>query len=300
MGGSSTRNRHQQLGRGIMKDLLFGASDLYTWDKVKPWAESIRDSGFDGDVVLLVYRADMDTFTVEADKLDIQLIHTDRDNHGRLIDHNAGGRDTQCHQMRFFHMWQFLSQRKEIPYERVITTDVRDVIFQRNPTEWLNQHEVYDANIVAPSEGIKYGKEAWNKDNMAQGFGPYVSQYTNEHTVYNVGTIAGGAYAMRDLALLIFSMGEGRYIPNDQSSFGLLMNGSLFDVVPASMNDAWCCQCASTLEPERAHVWPHLLEDRPVIKDGYAYTTAGEMFYLLHQYDRVPELKESVEARYGV
>jgi len=283
-----------------MKDLLFGASDIYTWDKVKPWAESIRGSGFDGDVVLLVYRADMGRFAKEADKLDIQLIHTDTDNHGLYIDHNAGGRDTQCHQMRFFHMWQFLSQWEIMPYERVITTDVRDVIFQRNPTGWLNQYKVYDSQIVAPSEGIKYENEAWNKDNMAQGFGPYVSQYADEHTVYNVGTIAGGAYAMRDLAMLIFSMGEGRYIPNDQSSFGLLMNGSLFETVPTSMGDAWCCQCGTTLEPERAHVWPHLLEDKPVVKDGLVYTSQGELFYLVHQWDRVPGLKEIIEERYGV
>jgi len=189
-----------------MNDLLFGASDLYTWDKIKPWAQSIRDSGFDGEVVLLVYRADMDMFAKEAAKLDIQIMHTDSDNHGRPIDHNAGGRDTQCHQMRFFHLWQFLSADTMDMYDRVITTDVRDVIFQRNPSEWLDDHMTTRWQVVAPSEGILYKNEHWNKDNMLQGFGPYVLEYAKNHTVYNVGTIAAGAEAMRDLALLIFSM----------------------------------------------------------------------------------------------
>jgi len=283
-----------------MKDLLFGASDLYTWDKIKPWAQSIRDSGFDGDVVLLVYRADMDTFSREATKLDVTLLHTNSDNHGRPIDHNAGGRDTQCHQMRFFHLWQFLAGNPLIPYDRVITTDVRDVIFQRNPSEWLNDHVSTIRQIVAPSEGILYKDEHWNKDNMLQGFGPYVLEYAKNHTVYNVGTIAGGADAMRDLALLIFSMGEGRYIPNDQSSFGLLMNGNLFDAVRVDFASAWSCQCASTLEPSRSHVWPHLLEPKPIIKDGLAYTNEEVLFYLVHQWDRVPGLKEAVEERYGL
>ena len=278
-------------------DLLFGASDLYTWDKIKPWAQSIRDTGFDGDVVLLVYRGDLDGFAKEASKLDIQLLHTDSDHMGKPIDHNAGGRNTQCHQTRFFHLWQFLAN--SFRYDRVITTDVRDVIFQRNPSGWLDDYMYKSCQIVAPSEGILYKDEPWNKDNMIQGFGPYVADYAKSHTVYNVGSIAGGADSIRDLSLLIFSMGQGRYIPNDQSSFGLLMNGRLFNVVRASFKTAWCCQCGSTLEAERQFVWPHLLEPQPIIKDGLAYTNEEILFYLVHQWDRVPELKEAIEKRYG-
>ena len=85
-----------------MKDLLFGAADNYTWSQIKPWAQSIRDSGFDGEVVLLVYRGDTDVIAVECEALEINVLNTDSDNWGRTIDHNAGGRDTQSHQMRFF------------------------------------------------------------------------------------------------------------------------------------------------------------------------------------------------------
>ncbi|KKL84482.1 hypothetical protein LCGC14_1964270, partial [marine sediment metagenome] len=54
-----------------MKDLLFGAADHYTWEQIRPWAKSIRESGFDGQVVLLVYRGDVDTIVAECHELDI-------------------------------------------------------------------------------------------------------------------------------------------------------------------------------------------------------------------------------------
>ena len=39
-----------------MKNLLLGAADLYTWDQIKVWAISIRETGYTGDIALLTYR----------------------------------------------------------------------------------------------------------------------------------------------------------------------------------------------------------------------------------------------------
>jgi hypothetical protein len=117
--------------------------------------------------------------------------------------------------------------------------------------------------------------------------------------VYNVGTIAGTVNGIRELCLLLYTMGEGRYIPNDQSSFGLVVHNELFpNIAEVFMNNGWACQCATMFEPCRSYLEPHLLESKLEIKDGYVYTASGKMMCLVHQYDRVQELKEAIEERY--
>ena len=288
-----------------MIDLLFGAADNYTWSQIKPWAKSIRDSGFDGKVVLLVYRGDMDTIVAECSELDIEVLNASYDNWGKLIDHNAGGRDTQCHQMRFFHMWQYLDETIVQKYDNIIATDVRDVIFQRNPSEWLLANITIGLmaggpRIVAPSEGIAYANEAWGADNLKNGFGPYVERDMQSAEIFNVGTIAGEAYDMKALSLVLFSMGEGRFIPNDQSGFNMLVHGELLKTLRVDHDEGWACQCGTMADHEKIEAFrPHLLSPEPVFDtDGYAFTSTGEKFYLLHQWDRVPEINRIVSERY--
>jgi len=283
-----------------MKDLIFGAVDKYTWNQVKPWAESIRESGFNGDVVILTYRVDTEEFIREAEKLNIQLIVASSDSWGNPIVHEQRDRDTVCHQLRFFHLWQFLSSTNE-NYRYVVTTDTRDVVFQSNPTEWLESRITLPNQFLAPSEGIMFKNEPWGTDNVLKGFGPYVLNDLQAAQVYNVGTITGTARAIQDLSLLIYTMGENRYIPNDQSAFNILVDMSLFNVYRIDHDSNWACQCGVMLDPEKVELFRNHWEcPQPNIKDGIAYTSKGDKYVLLHQWDRVPELKASVEERYGV
>src|ERR1700688_3236181 len=119
-----------------MTDLIIGAADLYNWEQINNWAKSIRMSGFDGDVALLLYRSTESArldITENTKPLNIDVYLVEHDNFGRLINHTDRGRDTQSHQMRFFHIWQLLDKQD---FRYVIVTDVRDVIFQDNPTTW--------------------------------------------------------------------------------------------------------------------------------------------------------------------
>ena len=283
-----------------MTDLLIGAADNYSWDQIRNWAKSIRRSGFEGKVILLCYRITDPRISEECRKLDIDVYLCDSDNFGNPIKHNDRGRDTQSHQMRFFHMWQLLNTPTyKDKFDYVIATDVRDVIFQANPSDWLLDYGL--KWILAPSEGIAYRNEPWGADNLQRGYGPLVWDSMKDETIFNVGTIAGPARLMVPLFLSIFSMGEGRYIPNDQSTFNVLVRGILYEVSAyASMELGWAAQCGTTLDPQKIEMLkPHLTESPPVIKNGLVYTTAGQLFSLVHQYDRVPELNEIINKRYA-
>lgn len=288
-----------------MKDLVIGAADLYDWSKIKNWAKSIRASGFDGDVVLLAYRLIQEQEILEkCAELNIDVIKCEHNNWGYPLNHNQMNRDTICHQMRLFHIWQYLTQTTE-DYSWVVVTDVRDVIFQSNPSNWISElcRKYYDSqpDFLAASENTTYGQEIWNMENMIQGYGPYIAQQTKDYTVYNVGTMTGRAHVMQSMCLLLYTMGEGRYIPNDQSSFGIVVNQECVeDLWKLEMSRGWAFQCGSTIDPTK-----DIPQIEPLDKiyrltpDGIVTLPNGTPYVMVHQYDRVPELNKLVENRYA-
>ena len=281
----------------MRKDLLLGAADLYGWDKISIWVQSARESGFTGDIVLLGYRIAPNVLE-NAKKYGVDVYQIDYDSFANAIVHEGSGIPTQCHQLRFFHAWQFLLDN-HTKYNNVIITDVRDVMFQINPSEYLNSVLTDEKPIVVSSEGILFQHEPWNYHNLVNGFGPIIAESLRGEVAHNVGILAGKSFAMKNLCLTLYSNTVGRYIPSDQSSFNILLyQGLLTSYVDTTHNDTWACQCGVVLDPEKAHYIPHLLEQQPTIKDGKVYNSKGELFHIVHQWDRIPQLKPIVERRY--
>jgi hypothetical protein len=52
-----------------MKDLIIGCSTNYDWSKLKYWINSINQSGFEGDKVLILMNCNKETVlkVIEAD-----------------------------------------------------------------------------------------------------------------------------------------------------------------------------------------------------------------------------------------
>jgi hypothetical protein len=288
----------------MKKDLLIGAADLYDWSKIKVWATSIRESGFDGDIILLTYRVG-DDVVENAKKLNVDVYQIEHDSFGNKIVHVDRGRDTQCHQLRFFHAWQFLATDENWKnYRNVLMTDVRDVYFQKNPFTFLDSWSKdlffpFLKKIVASSEALSYKHEVWGADNMLQGFGPLVHEQSKEWIIYNVGVVAGNAEAMMGLFLILYSMTVGRYIPSDQSAYNILVNQSPLKFNCFGHDNDWACQCGTTLDPNKSHYDKFLKEGKPKIVNGKVMNVFNEEFYIVHQWDRVPELQQLIEKKYA-
>lgn len=284
-----------------IKDLIVGAADKYSWNQIRNWIVSIEKSGFEGDVVLLAYRIDDMTLRQCLQHPKMTVIQCTTDSWAKPIDHNAKGRDTQSHQMRFFHLWQFLKERctqggfypvsESGFYRYVIVTDVRDVVFQSNPSQWFNQFAV-QPDMFAPSEGIEYQDEPWGKENMLSGFGPYAYEDMKTRRICNVGTIAIHGDIAGHVAMNLYLLGENRYIPNDQSGFNWFiyhqMNISPETVAVVTEEFAWACQVGTMDDPAKPFLWEKLKEARPTLKADGVYNSLGEKFVIVHQYDRNP------------
>jgi hypothetical protein len=285
-----------------MTDLLIGAADRYDWPDVRPWVKSIKESGFTGDVWLICYRV-TDLLKKKCEEHGVNLYEVNHTPYGTPIEHSAPGSPTVAHNYRFYHAWELLTRLNESD-GMTIMTDVSDVIFQNNPIPILEKVDrMYPSHILVGSEGIRYENEEWGKDNLIRGFGqlPYDVETRGNWKIYNVGTIGGRTSIMRGLFYEIFCMTEGRYYPSDQSSFNILLRTShKFNYVQGTHSVLpWAAQCGTTLDPTKSWLWEKLVESRPQIVDNKVITITNEEFYLVHQWNRVPELKKLYTEKYA-
>jgi len=280
-----------------MDDLIIGCSTNYDWSKIKYWINSVNQSGFKGKKVMILMNCDLET-TTKVLKAGFEVISFGTDAMGNLTHQSP----FMVHVERFLHIYNYL---KDNEFRYVITTDVKDVIFQKNPSEWLEEwlgNESFDDDLVFSSESILYKNEPWGDNNLMETFGPYIHNIFKENEIYNVGVLAGRGYAMRDLVLNIFLACVGKPIKIcDQSTFNFLISQHPYLKTSkyAKSEDGWACQLGTTVDPSKINEFkPFLLEPSPIMQDGKVVTSTGKEFSIVHQYDRVPEWRKIIEAKY--
>lgn len=273
-----------------MKDLLIGAFTDYDLRTIKPWVDSAEETiTKDVDKVLIVGRTTQETIDYLKER------------NWQLVSMSEG----QPHVIRFLDIYNYL--RMNPSYGYVVTTDVRDVVFQSNPFNQLREDlGTFGSGeeIICGSECLRYCDEPWGNQNLLETYGEYVWNIYKHETIYNVGVLGGTAEFIKDLVFNIVINAVNRPIPIcDQAVFNMLINTQPYkDVVfKADMTNAWACHAGTVADPSKMSQFrPNLLEPEPVWKDGKVYTWNDALITILHQYDRVPEWKKAIEARYNV
>lgn len=279
-----------------MKDLIIGCATNYDWDKLKYWVNSINQSGFEGDKVLILMNADKETCQ-KVNEAGFKIIGFKQDEEGNLTYES----DMMVHVERFLHLYAYLAQTD---YRYVITTDVKDVVFQKNPIEWI-ESSLGDRGLIFSSESIKYKDEPWGDGNLLDTYGPFIHGIFKENEIFNVGVLAGRGNHMRDLCMNIFVSCMGARIPIcDQSTFNFLISQHPYTDTSlyARSEYGWAAQLGTTVDPSKIDEFgPKLLEPSPLMDmdDGTVMTSTGKPFTIVHQYDRCPTWKEMIEAKYG-
>ena len=277
-----------------MKDLIVGCATNYDWSKLKYWVNSINASGFEGDKVLILMNCDKDTVQKVTDA-GFSIIAFGQDGQGNLTYQSQ----LMVHVERFIHIYKLL---KDNDYRFVITTDVKDVIFQKNPVEWLKENLSQQEDLVFSSESMKYKDEPWGRENLTQCYGQGIYEDFKNNTIFNVGVLAGYGYAMKDLVLQLFLNCINRPIPIvDQAVFNVMISRHpyLSSSRYTASEDGWVCQLGTTADPSKIESFrPYLLEPSPKLEDDKVLTSTGKEFIIVHQYDRVPEWKKVIEAKY--
>ena len=277
------------------KNLIIGASFGYDYNQLKPWVESIDDVGFTGDKVLIIGNTNEQTIETLSEKGFI------------LMSIGDSQLNQPIHVLRFLCIYDFLKDKFN-DYEYIVTTDVKDVYFQQNPFDFLHQIIRVEAehigfpSLVVGSESIKYKDESWGNENLYQTFGSYIHDQFKDNEIYNVGVIGGCSEYVKDLCLNIYLGSINRPIPIvDQAVFNVLLSTEPFKsaVYFAKQKDGWACHAGTTVDPSKIDGFrPNLTEKEPYFEDGIVYTSSNTPFYIVHQYDRVPEWKQYILNKY--
>lgn len=290
------------------RDLVIGAITGYNWDQVKYWANSLDRSGFTGLKAVLAYNVDYDTLE-EFAKRDYAILAFQRDDQARRVTYP--NTDFAIVVDRFLHYYLMLdnpTNRQSIRY--VIATDVRDVVFQNNPSDYLDRSYRSCIELVVSSEGIAYQHEPWGANNLLQAFGPLMYEKHKENTIINCGVLAGKFDTFMGLSKSVYLLSHGttQHVPGgggpDQAALNLLLSTSVYDHITevATHLQPWAAQLGTMMDPRKFEAY------RPFITDALPWFDPGKMqvvapddlpYAIVHQWDRVPEVKEAFERIYG-
>ncbi len=279
----------------MKQDLIIGCSTNYDWSKIKYWINSINQTGFDGKKVMILMNCDHAT----AEKVleaGFEIVSFGHDGKGNFVHQSP----FMVHVERFLHIYNYI---RENDFRYVVTTDVKDVVFQQNPFIDLETRlKLSNKDLVFSSESMKYKDEPWGNNNLLETYGPFIHNIFKENEIYNVGVLGGKAEAMRDLALNIFLAAIGRPIPIcDQSTFNLMIGMHPYTTrsLYTKSEDGWACQLGTTVDPSKYEQFkPFLLEESPKLDGDKVVTSKGLEYSIVQQYDRVPEWKKIIEAKY--
>lgn len=261
--------------------IIFGCITKYSPDDIRPYVESIQQSGFSGEKVMLVYDVPQETISYLKSK-----------------GWNLYGADLQQHIIlqRFVDVYKILENYED---EIVIWTDVKDVIFQKDPTQWIEKN--MKKEILSFSECVRFKDDSWAVVNAGTSF-PMEWEWLQDKVSYCAGTIVGKGYALKDLFIEIYrwSLTTANLEQlADQAAYNVLINLNHFkeNVQFIDQEQGFVTQLG-TVFIKKDYFGNKLLEPTPIYKNGRFYNQKDDEFVIAHQYDRDPIIKEQIYKKY--
>ena len=291
----------------MKKTAILATAKGYTPEQVRPWVETLKSSGYDGKVFIIMYNKE----EVELEKYFVD--------NGFTVEFCEELGITHIATQRFINYANLLSSDKCKDVDMVIHTDIRDVIFQENPDTWLRNHLRSSHHILATSEGITYNHEDWNGDGLQAQFGETVFQKYKDYETLCSGIIAGRKHVITELFKLMYDLAFYSAQPDgfiDQHFYNLAIRESFSKHTHISSptetwninfgtmvaiplgNPNWSTgdkSIYSGFNRERSGSYnDNLLYDVPQLIDGKVCNELGVPYTIVHQYDRYPEWSKQI------
>lgn len=265
-----------------MKDLIISAiannKDIYGVNKVYEYVKSIDTCGFTGDKIMVCYPVPQETIDF-LKKYGWEVYSFELNNQ-------------HPHMKRLIDIYTILRQIGH-NYRYVISTDVRDVVFQTNPSEYLEAN--LKKQIMVSSENVLYKDEPFGRGNIIEGYGHLLLDRFGDTPTNNVGVLAGHSSSMKDLFLInyLVSLAGNTIHYTDQSSYNFIVNSEFMkDVVQVETNQGnWAIQLGTSQNPKLLTPYEFQTNDNMV-------TNNGNPFCIVHQYDRFPVLNTMIKNKY--
>lgn len=264
------------------KDLIIGCFMGTNIDAVNIWSNSIKQSGFSGDTVLILINSSKQ-FEDQIRNKNLIIVHK------KLIEDRV-----DIYSQRFYHIYQYLTLKNK--YRYVITTDVTDVIFQKDPSVFVHNN-ILDNKLILNGESILIKDESWNYENIVSAYGSDKAQTILSNEVKNVGVIAGNQKQVKDLCEHIYNMAK---ILNSRPSDQAVLNMSkISNSIVLNIDDGWVCNSGVIFCPQVTNnLYEKLLTSPPYVRDGILYNSLDKEVCIVHQYNRNEEFLKNTCQKY--
>jgi hypothetical protein len=288
----------------------------YEYKDLEPWINSLKKTGFNGSV-FLVMLSGHEKILNKLTSQGVTVFYGTPNTEG-YIDFLPGTNKHNTTSIRFAYLSKILE--KNCKTENVVFTDLKDVIFQENPQRLFDSIP-YD--IIVGEEGFNYSDEPWGKNNLEKAFGGKIYERLKDKDIVCAGVIAGKKKIIIDLFENIYAWCCSSIYPNtvpggggpDQAALNIIINQKLIEPyvcrtplilhagtsIPGIKAGNGDIGVDVKLNPEKLsfYQYKHTLIDGPICVDGIIKNSFGNRpYYIVHQYDRIPEWKKIIIEKY--
>ena len=182
----------------------------------------------------------------------------------------------------------------------IICTDCRDVVFQSDPSVWLERH-MGTSGLLGCTLGVRIKDDGLETHWTSICVTPETLNWLKEEPAVCVGTIAGDARTMLAVLTRIYDMGVE--LSGRRPDFSAGMDEGLFNYILRSpefrntmripsLQESFAAQCGYLMVPTFERPWD-IGEDGLVRPKGIS-----EPYTIVHQFDRDERWKSLVQSRY--
>lgn len=205
---------------------------------------------------------------------------------------------------RHFAYWEYLIDHGH-KYKEILISDCRDILFQKNPFEWVNEwksrfekikgnHKFLNDFVIVTSEGFKMSRNGFStieNFKFEQDISPNFRAKTKEQFVINGGVSLGTPLALKNYHFLIWSlMSKNTQDYTDQAAinwaFTFLKEDETYSI-SFPQQDTLCLTGEGVKEGVVS----------PSFQDGLIKNSLlDQSYFMVHQWDRMDQsyLKESI------
>lgn len=268
-----------------MSNLIIGACYGYDYNQVKCWLNSINRLK-DTTGVLIIMDHDYQPLMDTIDKYNYDNIMV---SFSRVNENNAP------HVNKFFAITETIEDLMILNYDfdTVIATDVRDVVFQLSPFEYVsNKLKETNKKYIASPECLLYKDEAWGNNNFKTSFEDLPDLYVDilNKPIYNVGILASNDLnnMLKLTRAILYGALERTTKICDQAVYNHLIHQTDFGNDFYFANQEFAVNLGTTMDARKMHVFgPKLLDEPPTFQNNY-FCYKDKPVYIAHQYDRTP------------
>jgi hypothetical protein len=271
----------------MKKDLILGVAANYRWPILKNFVCSLRQTDYKGDVILFV-DADIDQNTRDRlDQCGIQSIGIyPTSPYLKGLPDSSTLEQLPPSVYRILIFYNFLKENVD-KYDQVFLTDVRDVVFQKDPFAFESQNKL--CFFMESPVPLKYSD--WNALWMIATFGVRTLHELGDNQVSNVGTVIGPVPRMIPY---LASMIRHLMIVQVHMMFGIEQAAHNYVIVKKEVEDYLLFYTEDGPVATLAG-YTEVAQD----EKGQVVNLKNDIANVVHQYDRHPSLKSSFDLKYN-